>query len=363
MFEDRTTENLKKETLAQINEGLGVSTMAGSYADGVVGPVCQMVSSLYKALPGVLSMLFVDASSGPFLDLVAGDYLGLTRLEGTKASCGVTFTGTPGTRIPQGTRFLTKDALVFNLDTEVTIGDSGSAVGHLTAQAAGSAYNIPLGSLTGMQVNLPGLDGYVNDQATGGTDRESDAALYARIAEARQRPRTSGNGWDYRQWAMEVDGVGQAKVVELAQGPGTVGVTVVDGSYSPVGDEILQAVKDNIAASRPIGASVTVETADALELSISAEVDLSSSTLEEVKTLFISAMEDYLEQLVESKYGKVYYGPEEDLPYILYYNRVLSILMTIPGVDTLDSLLVNGGTNDLQFQPGQVPELGEVTLR
>ena len=58
MFEDRTTENLKKETLAEIEPATGVSSMAGSYADATVGPLCQAVSRLYKALPGVLSMLF-----------------------------------------------------------------------------------------------------------------------------------------------------------------------------------------------------------------------------------------------------------------------------------------------------------------
>ena len=90
MFEDRTTENLKKETLAEIEPATGVSSMAGSYADATVGPLCQAVSRLYKALPGVLSMLFVDESSGRFLDLVGGDYFDLTRREGTKARCSVT---------------------------------------------------------------------------------------------------------------------------------------------------------------------------------------------------------------------------------------------------------------------------------
>lgn len=52
MFEDRTTENLKKETLAEIEPATGVSSMAGSYADATVGPLCQAVSRLYKALPG-----------------------------------------------------------------------------------------------------------------------------------------------------------------------------------------------------------------------------------------------------------------------------------------------------------------------
>ncbi len=49
------------------------------------------------------------------------------------------------------------------------------------------------------------------------------------------------NGWQYRQWALSVAGVGDAKVVELAQGPGTVGVTIVDSNMAPASPEIVEA--------------------------------------------------------------------------------------------------------------------------
>ena len=70
MFEDRTTEQIKKEALVEINPATGLSSMAGSFADSVIGPAARRVSELYKALPAVLSMLFVDPTSGRFLDLV-----------------------------------------------------------------------------------------------------------------------------------------------------------------------------------------------------------------------------------------------------------------------------------------------------
>ena len=150
MFEDRTTENLKKETLAEIEPATGVSSMAGSYADATVGPLCQAVSRLYKALPGVLSMLFVDESSGRFLDLVGGDYFDLTRREGTKARCSVTLTGKAGTVVNAGTVFLTAEGLEFVLLSAVTIGAAGTALGELEAAEVGSAYNIQPDSLTQM---------------------------------------------------------------------------------------------------------------------------------------------------------------------------------------------------------------------
>ena len=150
MFEDRTTENIKRDALAAIDPAAGISTMAGSYTDGVMGPICREMSKTYKALPAVLTMLFVDESSGIFLDLVGKDYLGLTRRPGTKAVCTVTFTGTAGTVINAGTAFLTATGLEFDLRETVAIGPSGTADGQLEAAEAGAAYNIAPGSLTQM---------------------------------------------------------------------------------------------------------------------------------------------------------------------------------------------------------------------
>ena len=323
MFEDRTTENLKKETLAEIEPATGVSSMAGSYADATVGPLCQAVSRLYKALPGVLSMLFVDESSGRFLDLVGGDYFDLTRREGTKARCSVTLTGKAGTVVNAGTVFLTAEGLEFVLLSAVTIGAAGTALGELEAAEVGSAYNIQPDSLTQMYVNLTGLERYENSQGEGGTDRESDLALYTRIDEARKRPDTSGNGWDYRSWALEVPGVGEAKVVELPQGPGTAGE---------------------------------------VEITVSAGVTVSGTTPGAVQAELESRLKDYLAQLVRGKYQKIYYGPEEDGPYSLIYNRVLALLLSIEGVENFSALTVNGTTADVMLQADQVPVLKEVSV-
>ena len=50
------------------------------------------------------------------------------------------------------------------------------------------------------------------------------------------------NGWDYRNWAMETAGVGEVKVVELKNGPGTVGLTIVDSNYQGASEDIVEAV-------------------------------------------------------------------------------------------------------------------------
>lgn len=362
MFEDRTTENLKKEVLAEINPSTGISSMAGSYADATVGPLCQAVAALYKALPGVVSMLFVDENSGQFLDLVGRDYFNLVRRPGTKARCNVTLTGDAGTVVPAGTVFLTATALQFLLLDGVTISSGGSVQGELEAAAAGTAYNIAPGSLVNTYVVIPGLAGYTNGQGEGGTDTESDKSLYSRIVEARQKPDTSGNGWDYRAWAMEVAGVGDAKIVELPEGPGTVGVTVVDSSLAAAGEEILDAVAENIAAKRPVGPTVTVDTPEEVSITVEAAVIVTNTTVGAVQTELQARVEEYLATLIHTKYSQIYYSPDSDGPYPLVYNRVLAMLLSIPGVENFTSLMVNGQTSDIMFQAHQIPALEEVSV-
>lgn len=126
-----------EESASRILEG-----MAGSYADAVAGPLAQAVSRFYKALPVVVSMLFIDPGSGPFIDLVARDYHSLMRREGTRARCTISLSGKAGTVIPAGTAFLTASGLQFSLLAPVAIPENGAASGMLEAAGEGAAYNV-----------------------------------------------------------------------------------------------------------------------------------------------------------------------------------------------------------------------------
>lgn len=362
MFEDRTTANIKKEALEELSPATGISAMAGSFADASIGAAARVTSEFYQALRAVPSMLFVDPNSGQFLDLVAGDYFNMTRRSVTVATCSMDLFGAPGTLIQRGTTFLTAEGLRFATTAAVTIGADGRAVCTLQAAENGADYNIAAGALVSMWINIPGLTSYYNTEATGGTDDETGEQLYERIDEARRRPRTSGNGWDYRGWALEIDGVGEAKIVELAFGAGTVGITLVDSAYAPASPEKVEAVLQYILRKKPIGAAPTVEAAKAVEISVSATVTLAGTTTEVVKEALTAALQDYFKTLIDNKYQRIYYKPSEDLPYTVVYNRILALLLTIPGVDNFSSLTVSGAEEDISIPADSIPTLGEVTV-
>ena len=119
MFETMTPEAVKAAILGAIQQSEGLSSMPGSFADGVAGPVSEEISKCYMALDAVPSMVFPDESSGGYIDLVGKQYFNITRRAGTKAYCDISFTGSAGLVIPQGTVFLTSGGLPFSLTAQV----------------------------------------------------------------------------------------------------------------------------------------------------------------------------------------------------------------------------------------------------
>ena len=50
MFEDRTTERIKAEALAKINQATGLSPMEGGFADAMIGGVLPTLTDSQKKL-------------------------------------------------------------------------------------------------------------------------------------------------------------------------------------------------------------------------------------------------------------------------------------------------------------------------
>ena len=211
MFESITPESIKAAILAEAGDSL--ETREGSFLDSMAGPAAVEIWKVYQAMNAVISIAFPDESAGGYLDLEGAKY-GITRKPGTRARCTMTLTGTAGSTIPAGTVFLTLEGLEFDLLEDVLL-TGGSDTGTAEATEIGSAYNVEAGAITRMVTTMTALSAWTNASATGGTDQESDAALYERIRDFRSRQATSGNAYHYEQWAMEVAGVGGAKIFPL----------------------------------------------------------------------------------------------------------------------------------------------------
>lgn len=364
MFEGETRGKIKGDLMGWTDPSVGLTTMEGGFLDQVFGPMSVKAEEIYSSLDAVFGILAVDETCGPLID-VAVDNITITRKDGVRAWANVTFTGESGTYLPAGTVFSTASGLLYDLHEAVTLGGDGTGTGILVAQEVGSRYNVAAGTIDRMLVNPVGLDSFSAGEAKDGVDVESDGALVGRFYSRIRRPPTSGNPNHYREWAMEVPGVGDAKVISVAHGAGTVGITLVSGDFGPVGDAIVAAAFDNIQGQRPAGLDEPpyVASAEALPIHVTVVSKLDvTATPATVAESFKAQLGEYLRSLVKTKYAQTYAGPEDDTSYTLSYNRVATLFMTLPGVVDYTTLTVNGGTTDVTIGKDQVPTVGEVSV-
>lgn len=347
MYENLTVEQIKAQIIANMNTGL--DTRSGSFIDVLIGPVAVELWKYYQSLDRVIPIVYVDETSGDYIDLKCAEY-GITRKPGAKASANMTFSGTAELEIPAGTAFLTAQGLRFVLAEAVALDSDGMAEGVVMADAVGSAYNVAAGEINRMYANIYGLQSFENSAATGGADAERDADLVERLYNFLQRPATSGNVYHYRQWALSVPGVGGVKVTPLWDGPGTVRVLLVDANKEPPAQSIVEAAEAYIEDQRPIGATVTVAGAEGLPINVQAAVTIDNTTTKaQVKTQLGQLLQNYLQEIaLEAE--------------TLLYNRVVFLLLSIPGVTDYTVLTLNGGQSNITIGAAQVATLGTVSV-
>lgn len=337
-----------EEILTAIKSSVSnLDTREGSYFDTQIRAVAMEIAQAYFDLDAVVPIAFVDETSGGYIDMRAGEY-GIVRKPGTYAKATVTFAGSEGKLIPDATAVQTQGGLLFYTDEPAVI-VSGAAIVPVTAADVGAVYNVPENAITALQSGA-GVTVTASAAAVGGTDPETDEALLDRLLERLQRPPTSGNAYQYRQWALEVGGIGGAKVYELWNGPGTVKVVVADANMQPPTTQLVQDVAAHIAQLRPVCANVTVQAAEELTIQVAATVITDESvTLEGVKERLTQLLVDYCREVAF-----------ESLTVV--YNRIAYMLLSIPGVEDFTSLTLNGGVVNLTLADNAVPVVGEVTV-
>ena len=252
--------------------------------------------------------------------------------------------------LPAGKVFLTEDGLEYLLDEQVTLSTAGDGTGTLTASAAGAEYNVAAGTVKLQQSPAAGLTSFAVGAASGGVDPETDAQLVERYYDYLRKPATSGNAYQYEQWAKSVTGVGKAKVFPLWNGAGTVKVVICSESGGGAPEASVSACSEYIESVRPIGAAVTVASATALNLSVSATISLdSSASLAAVKAQFEKALAEYLKSIAFEKAEIV-------------YARVGFLLLDIEGVADYSDLLLNGKAQNVTVESTQIPIVSGVEI-
>lgn len=286
--------------------------------------------------------MFADTASREYLIKRASER-GIAPKEATAAIWKATFTPSE-LNIAIGERF-NNDAV--NL---AVVGKESAGVYLLECETAGTIGNTLSGSL--LPINyINGLtSATLTELLDAGTDEESTEDFRARYLTILRKPATSGNAQEYYNWAMSVDGVGAAKVYPLADGPGTVKVVITDAEKKAASAALVSEVYEYIETVRPVGATVTVKSAEELAVNVAATVTLGTGeNLASVISKFKIAMTDYL--------ADVAYAATK-IPLAM----VGKILLDTDGVDDYTALTLNSSAANVTVSDDQVAVLGTVTL-
>lgn len=349
-YEDKTPEALHEAMLEGVDDA--IDKREGSVTHDLTYPTAIELANAYIELDSVLLLGFADTTEGKYLDMRAGEH-GVTRKPSIKAQGTVTLNGPSGTVIPAGTRLQTSgtDPVFFITKAEATVGASPVTVA-AEAEVGGVAANVAASELDALAPgNLYGIISVVSASSfNGGVDAEDDASLLARLKDRVQKPATSGNANHYRQWALEVAGVGDVKVYPTWNGGGTVKVVLLDTDKSAPSQDVLDAVLAHIDDEKPIGATVTVVGAAELAINVSATLTMAEGySAADVAGPFTEALTAYLKSIAFT--GE-----------IIRYTRIANLLLDLEGVIDYANMTVNGGTANIQPSGEQVGVVGTVTL-
>ena len=254
---------------------------------------------IYAHQKWLIKQFFPDTADTEFLEKHAG-LRGLRRRNATYAAGkGATVSGNPDAVIAVGLQIKTEDGRFYETTESAVIPASGSVIVAVRSLATGAVQNIKTatkGSFMAAPVGVS-TDVVLND-VVGATNAESDSSLLERLLNKIRRPAAGGNKYDYKDWALEVDGVEQAYVYPLRRGLGTVDIVITADNGVPSDDTVRRA-QEYIDQERPVTAKESkVVKPDVTKVNFNIQVKISGVALNDIKTAINNALRDYFNGLI-----------------------------------------------------------------
>lgn len=255
---------------------------------------------IYAHQKWLIKQFFPDTADTTFLEKHAG-LRGLHRRNATYAAGkGATISGNPDAVIAVGLQIKTEDGHFYETTESAVIPAGGTTIVAVSSLATGAAQNIKTATKGSFMAAPVGVSSdVVLNEVVGATDAESDSSLLDRLLNKIRRPAAGGNKYDYRDWALSVDGVEHAYVYPLRRGLGTVDIVITADNGVP-NDDTVQRVQAYINQERPVTAKESkVVKPDVTKVDFTIQVRISSGvTLSDIKEAITNALGDYFNGLI-----------------------------------------------------------------
>lgn len=328
-------ENTFEAILARMksNLELDITDIEGTWTGDMLQTVANELARIYSCeINPMYDKAFVSTAKGADLDNCCADY-GIYRNQATYSEGTVKIRGKPG--IYTGLKAKADD-IIFRLPEAVIIPDGGEITVRCICEVPGEKGNVGIGVIDRLVSTNPDIELVTNEAAaSGGYDTESDKSLRSRTLEHISEPATSGNIANYREWALDVTGVEDVQIFDLARGNGTVDVVVIADGNRVASQQLLEAVHGHIEKYRPIGADVEVLAAQSFDVFISATVTAKKGyTADVIATMLYEIIRDYLAALTRRNAR-------------ISYIKLADVIFGCEGIEDISDYTLNGGKTSI----------------
>jgi uncharacterized phage protein gp47/JayE len=319
-------------------------------------PVAIELESAYVKIEGMQDKRFADTATGKDLERIVKEK-GLTRKPTIQSYGYVRITGIPGSQITKG-ELVASESLQFSFIDTTTIPQNGVIDVFVKCTKYGVIGNVSAGTVKFFPKTLTGLQTVVNIEAfTSGQDEETDESLRNRYYAKVNSSNTTANKAQFRSWALDVNGVGNAKVLPLWNGKGTVKVLIVNSEMKAADSTLVSATQNHIdpnmngdgSGIMPLcGAVCTVDSATekALNIAVNVLTNLDQSTAE---SNIKNAINEYLKSIVfKQNYAS--------------YSKINDKILNAEGINDCSNLTINGGTSNITLLDTEIAVLGTVVV-
>lgn len=349
MYEEVTYEEIMTRMLDRVrSEHPEIDTREGSLVYTAIAPCALELAIMYTELDRVLEEVFAETASLEYLEKRTAER-GITQ----RLASNAIMQGKFDVYVPIGTRFSLGDFNYIVID---------AIHSYLRCETAGSEANTVLGALTPIDTITGLTSAELVECILPGEDDEDVEDLRARYFDSLGVQAYSFNQKQYREVVNAMDGVGAVKVIPAWSGGGTVKIIILDSNFNPPTDTLVDIVQEALDPRNnqgeglglaPIGHNVTVTGA------VEQTIDIITYLVYEdgynwdlVEENVYKAVNDYFLELRKEW--------ETTTNVTIRRAKVISAILTVPGVLDVGALTLNGSTANLSTFGDEVVVLGTI---
>ena len=347
-YEDMTYEVILQRMMDRVTAKYpNLDNREGSIIFNALAPAALELAVMYTELDNVLNQSFVNTASRDYI-LIGCEQMGMD-ISQFEAKAGV-HKGEFNVEVPIDSRW---NCELFNYTVTEYIGMNGEYYTYrMECETVGTSPNNQTGDLTPITDIPDGLTyAKVTECLIEGENESSDDEIRTAYYEFLNSTVSDGNVSQYERWCDEYDGIGNSKVFPLWNGSNTVKVSILSASNRAASDELVAEFQEYLDPNvegmgngvAPIGAFVTVTTATEIPISVSANVTMKSGYTDTTK--ITEALSEY--------FGDIAYEKTQ-----VAYMTVGATILGVEGVESIDNLLVNGGTSNVGLGVEEIPVIG-----